>query len=178
MWEDMMLEDSNYNTLAATNLEKREETSETSLHAIDDEGMGYTSGAPNELAREMKAKGDDSFRKQQWESALEYYTRALGYTPDNEKLLSNRSAVYVEMGLHQQALDDAMRCGEISPEWPKAFFRQGLALRALKRYDMAISAFSEGLTRDPTNPSWQTELEETERLKAARKAARAARCSR
>mmetsp|Transcript_119064 Transcript_119064/g.210566 ORF Transcript_119064/g.210566 Transcript_119064/m.210566 type:complete len:440 (+) Transcript_119064:43-1362(+) len=84
-------------------------------------------------AKEMKARGDDCFKKQNWEQSVEYYTRGLGHTPDSEKLLSNRSAAYVEMKRYQEALDDAMRCADIAPEWPKSFFRQGIALRALKR---------------------------------------------
>lgn len=131
---------------------------------------GWTS---EDYAKEMKARGDDCFKKQDWEPAVDYYTRGLGYTPDSEKLLSNRSAAYVELKRYQEALDDAMRCAEIAPEWPKSFFRQGIALRALKRYDMALSVLAEGKDRDSNNPIWQKELAATEDLKAARQAARA-----
>jgi len=127
---------------------------------------------PHDHAAELKAKGDECFRKQRWESAVDFYTRALGHTPDNEKLLSNRSAAYMELKQYQAALDDAMQAEEVAPQWPKSFFRQGMALRALRRYDMAISAFSEGKAREPTNASWQKEIDETEEKKAARQAAR------
>lgn len=127
---------------------------------------------PQDHATELKAKGDECFRKQRWEPAVDFYTRALGHTPDNEKLLSNRSAAYLEAKQYQAALDDAKRAEEIAPEWPKSFFRQGMALRALRRYDMAISAFSEGKAREPNNASWQKEIDETEEKKAARQAAR------
>jgi len=95
-------------------------------------------------------------------------------TAHNETILSNRSAAYVDVKRYQDALDEAMRVAEIAPVWPKSFMRQGIALRvALKRYDMAISAFSEGKTREPNNPNWQREVDETEALKGARQAARA-----
>merc|ERR1712060_394682 len=118
-------------------------------------------------------RGDDNFKKRNWDQAVEHYTQALGHTPNDEKLLSNRSAAYIELKNYQQALEDGQRCEELSPEWPKAFFRQGVALRALRRYDMAVSVFSEGKARDPTNPSWQREIDDAEEKKAARQASRA-----
>merc|ERR1712129_155210 len=113
--------------------------------------------------------------RKQWDAAVEFYTQALGHTPDTEVLLANRSAAHAEAGRYQAALDDASRAGEVAPSWPKPFFRQGIALRSLKRYDMAISLFSEGKERDPGNPNWQREIEVTEQLKAARQAARMVR---
>jgi len=130
---------------------------------------------PEDHAKELKARGDECFRKLQWEPAIEFYTKALAHMPNNEKLLSNRSAAFMETKQYQAALDDALRCAEVAPQWPKSFFRQGVALRALRRYDMALSAFSEGRGREPKNPSWQSEIEETEERKAARQAARQAR---
>mmetsp|Transcript_28268 Transcript_28268/g.79091 ORF Transcript_28268/g.79091 Transcript_28268/m.79091 type:complete len:84 (-) Transcript_28268:211-462(-) len=81
----------------------------------------------------------------------------------------------MEAGEYQLALDDAMRAEEVAPAWPKPLFRRGVALRALKRYDMALSVFAEGMSRDPENPNWQREIDATEVLKAERLAARAAR---
>jgi len=172
-WQEVLLQETKQ-------LQGREEPA---IGALDDEeGLpALESGEePNregwtaaDHAKEMKAKGDDCFRKQKWEAAADFYSRALAHTPDNEKLLSNRSAAYVEAKQYQAALDDAMRAVEVAPEWPKSFFRQGVALRALRRYDMALSAFSEGKAREPQNRSWQLEIEATEEKKAARLAARA-----
>lgn len=41
---------------------------------------------------------------------------------------------------------------ELAPSWSKATFRRGIALRGLKRFDMAISAFAQGQDQD----AWQT----------------------
>eukprot|EP00445_Apocalathium_hangoei_P026325 CAMPEP_0203923842 /NCGR_PEP_ID=MMETSP0359-20131031/63662_1 /ASSEMBLY_ACC=CAM_ASM_000338 /TAXON_ID=268821 /ORGANISM="Scrippsiella Hangoei, Strain SHTV-5" /LENGTH=497 /DNA_ID=CAMNT_0050851971 /DNA_START=18 /DNA_END=1508 /DNA_ORIENTATION=- len=131
---------------------------------------GQEARTPTEHAMELKARGDDCFKRRQWDAAIELYGRALGFTPDAEAVLSNRSAALAEAGQYQAALDDALRAAEVAPQWPKAYFRQGVALRALRRYDMAISVFSEGLARDPKNPSWKREIEDTEAKKAVRQA--------
>lgn len=57
-----------------------------------------------------------------------------------------------EAGEYQLALDDAMRAEEVAPAWPKPLFRRGVALRALKRYDMALSVFAEGTPCDFDGP--------------------------
>lgn len=138
-----------------------------------DANLALEGAESDKHAAEAKRKGDECFKHRQWEDAIEQYTLALQHMPDNEKVLSNRSASFMELKQYQNALDDAVRAGEVAPEWPKAFFRQGVALRALRRYDMAISNFSDGAARDPANPSWQQEIEDTEEKKAARQAARA-----
>lgn len=145
------------------------------IGGLDDDTNLALEGAetPAKNAEEAKRKGDESFKKRQWEDAIEHYTRALQHMPESEKVLSNRSAAFMELKQFQNALDDAVRASEVAPEWPKVFFRQGVALRALRRYDMAISAFSDGAAREPTNPSWRREIEDTEEKKAARQAARA-----
>jgi len=120
-----------------------------------------------------KLKGDECFKKRQWDNAIEHYTASLRMQPASAKVLCNRSAAYMEVKQFQLALDDALQAAELSPDWPKTLFRQGLALRALRRYDMALSSFAEGMARDGKNPDWENEIRRTEELKAARRLARA-----
>eukprot|EP00927_Polykrikos_kofoidii_P021339 TRINITY_DN20220_c0_g1_i1.p1 TRINITY_DN20220_c0_g1~~TRINITY_DN20220_c0_g1_i1.p1 ORF type:complete len:509 (+),score=77.66 TRINITY_DN20220_c0_g1_i1:39-1529(+) len=115
---------------------------------------------------EIKRRGDECFRTQQWEKAIALYSLALQHAPEHEKLLCNRSAAYMEVRSYRHALKDATEARRVSPAWPKALFRQGVALRALRRYDMAISAFYEGKSIDTINPSWQREIDDTENEKA------------
>lgn len=174
-WPEVMFHDpqcvAEKDTLGSLD-EELEGNKEGQLRSISDAPEAKT---PAEFASDLKRRGDDFFRKQNWDAAVDFYTQGLNHTPGDEKLLSNRSAAFAEAKRFQPALDDAMQCIEIAPEWPKAFFRQGVALRGLRRYDMSISVFSEGKARDPTNPSWQREIAETESLKAARQAARSQR---
>ena len=73
-----------------------------------------------------------------------------------------------------------MQGEELAPSWSKGTFRRGIALRGLRRYDMAISAFAQGQDQarvewmalsherscqDPSNPNWAKEIEETERMR-------------
>lgn len=50
----------------------------------------------------------------------------------------------------------------MKPAWPKGYYRQGLALRGLQRFDDAVVAFKDGRFRDPANADWEREIKKTE----------------
>ncbi|XP_041666809.1 tetratricopeptide repeat protein 28 isoform X1 [Cheilinus undulatus] len=81
--------------------------------------------------------------------AVRLYTEALTADPQNCILYSNRSAAYLRLGQYSTALDDAIKARLINPKWPKAYFRQGVALQYLGRHADALAAFASGLAQDP-----------------------------
>ncbi|CAB3376550.1 Hypothetical predicted protein [Cloeon dipterum] len=82
-------------------------------------------------------------------NAIALYTEALLISPGHPVLLSNRSAARIKLGDFQSALQDALAAREAEPRWPKAYFRQGVALQCLGRHGDALAAFSSGLGQDP-----------------------------
>merc|ERR1712003_142766 len=115
----------------------------------------------------QKDKADAAFKEGLYRDAIVYYTRALRYTPLNEKLLSNRSAGYFQISKFQLALEDASKAVELEPNWPKSYFRKARALRGLKRFNEAILAFQDGKDLDPENKVWDKEIQRTKELQAA-----------
>lgn len=81
--------------------------------------------------------------------AVRLYSEALAADPQNCILYSNRSAAYLRLGQYGTALDDAVKARLINPKWPKAYFRQGVALQYLGRHADALAAFASGLAQDP-----------------------------
>nr|AFK44487.1 unknown [Medicago truncatula] len=55
----------------------------------------------------------------------------------------------MKLGQAEQALADAKACRALRPDWSKACYREGAALRLLLRFDEAANAFYEGVTLDP-----------------------------
>ncbi|XP_068900354.1 tetratricopeptide repeat protein 28 isoform X3 [Tenebrio molitor] len=84
-------------------------------------------------------------------TAVALYTDALQLDPTNHILYSNRSAAKLKQGLFAQALQDAITARDLCPTWPKAYYRQGVALQCLGRHGDALAAFSQGLAQDPTS---------------------------
>ncbi|XP_026681629.1 tetratricopeptide repeat protein 28-like [Diaphorina citri] len=81
--------------------------------------------------------------------AVTLYGEALQLDPSNYLIYSNRSAAFLKMGQFQHALSDAVRARDLNPNWPKAYYRQGVALQCLGKYGEALAAFSSGLAVDP-----------------------------
>lgn len=84
--------------------------------------------------------------------AIQLYSEALGLDPANHVLHANRSAAYIKLGKFQLALQDAVKARKLNPKWPKAYYRQGVALQCLGRHADALASFSSGLAQDPKNP--------------------------
>ncbi|XP_054719105.1 tetratricopeptide repeat protein 28-like [Uloborus diversus] len=84
-------------------------------------------------------------------SAIKLYTEAIVLDPGNHVLYSNRSAAYIKLGKFGKALQDAIKARELHPKWPKAYYRQGVALQCLGRHADSLAAFASGLAQDSKN---------------------------
>lgn len=58
--------------------------------------------------------------------------QAIDFDPTEAVYLSNRSLCWIRMGQADHALSDARACRELRPDWAKACYREGAALRLLQ----------------------------------------------
>ncbi|KAJ4719683.1 Ankyrin repeat family protein [Melia azedarach] len=112
-------------------------------------------------AAEAKSRGDEAFKQKDYHMAVDCYTQAIDLDPNDATLFSNRSLCWIRLGQAEQALADAKACRAIRPNWPKACYREGAALRLLRKYDEAASTFYEGVKLDPENKELVTAFRET-----------------
>ncbi|CAK0794429.1 unnamed protein product, partial [Prorocentrum cordatum] len=157
-WQELLQSDEDALNKPQGSLEEFQEAWERAKREPSPDRDDWT---PDDWADEEKTKADTAFKEGIYRDAVVYYTRALRYTPRNEKLLSNRSAAYLKLGKSQLALDDALEAEKIEPNWTKIYFRKGQALRSLKRFADAVSAFKEGKELDAKNPDWDREIQNT-----------------
>lgn len=131
------------------------------------EPAGSATEGWQDKAAEAKKNGGDKFKNKDWSGALEYYSAAIRCTPAGDEslsaLLSNRSATLLQLGHTAAALNDAQRCAELAPQWPKGHFRTGCCLRQVERLEEAVAAFRQGQALEPSNKDWEREVEKTER---------------
>ncbi|XP_032367617.1 tetratricopeptide repeat protein 28 [Etheostoma spectabile] len=107
------------------------------------------SGLSKARFMEKVRQSNEACRRGDFQSAVSLYTDALQADPQNCILYSNRSAALLKLGRHRAALDDAGKACRLNPKWPKAYFRQGVALQYLGRHADALAAFASGLAQDP-----------------------------
>ncbi|KAM3874095.1 tetratricopeptide repeat protein 28 [Diretmus argenteus] len=98
---------------------------------------------------ERVRRSNQACQQGEYALAVSLYSEALTADPQNCILYSNRSAAHLRLGQYSTALDDALKARVINPKWPKAYFRQGVALQYLGRHADALAAFASGLAQDP-----------------------------
>ncbi|KAI9028525.1 hypothetical protein DFJ74DRAFT_659160 [Hyaloraphidium curvatum] len=147
-------------------LERREDAvGEEEEAGSDKEPVQDEARARTECA-DLKAKGNEAFKKKDYIEAIKHYTKALAVLkdlkvfPDQDAVaaekavfFSNRSACYVKFPKRlNEALQDADKAVVLNPQWAKGFIRQAFALRALQRESDAVEALVERLAISEEEP--------------------------
>jgi stress-induced-phosphoprotein 1 len=125
-------------------------------------------------ALEAKEKGNELYKKKDFEGALTHYAKALESDPESMGVKLNIAAVHFEKGDLDKCIET---CKEVIEEGrskrvdfqviAKAFFRIGNAYLKREDYDNAIEAYNKSLTEHSTAPTL-TALRKAEKLKKER----------
>lgn len=87
---------------------------------------------------EFKTKGNQSFKNENYEEAIKYYTDGLSSDFENKYILySNRSAANLKLKKIDEATSDAVESCLLNPKWPKGWSRLYECLKILKKDDLA-----------------------------------------
>ena len=84
------------------------------------------------------------FVDEDYDAAMELYSKALQELPDFSQALSCRSAAYIKLKKYTQALEDCNNVIQIDSSVEPAYFRKGLACFELGEYETAKKAFEIG----------------------------------
>lgn len=108
----------------------------------------------NEQAEKAKSRGNEHFKRQEWNDAIREYTTAIdAQQPEAPVLYANRSIARLKAGLVDEAVQDAEKAVSLDPYYGKGFVRLGEALDKAGKLEEAIKAFesavakSDGLTK-------------------------------
>ncbi|XP_031503336.1 hsp70-Hsp90 organizing protein 3 [Nymphaea colorata] len=126
-------------------------------------------------AQREKEKGNAAYKKKEFEEAIEHYTRAMELDDQDISYLTNRAAVYMEMGKYEDCIKDCDKAVERGRELhsdfkmiSRALTRKGSALVKLakcsKDYEPAIETFQKALT-EYRNPDTLKKLNDAEKAK-------------
>ncbi|KAJ2384290.1 HSP70/90 co-chaperone [Coemansia sp. RSA 2611] len=122
---------------------------------------------PLEVATNLKAEGNDSFKRGKFTEAAQYYAKALDYDHDDKSLkvalLINRAAANLELQNYGMVLRDCADALRIRPNTVKALFRSAKACVALEKFEEARECCKWGLNIEPQNKelaAMQTQVEE------------------
>ncbi|XP_062185217.1 hsp70-Hsp90 organizing protein-like [Phragmites australis] len=126
-------------------------------------------------AQKEKEAGNAAYKKKDFETAIQHYTKAMELDDEDISYITNRAAVYLEMGKYDECIKDCDKAVERGRELhadfkmiSRALTRKGTALAKLakssKDYDVAIETFQKALT-EHRNPDTLKKLNDAERAK-------------
>eukprot|EP00079_Xenopus_tropicalis_P008757 XP_002932145.2 PREDICTED: tetratricopeptide repeat protein 28 isoform X1 [Xenopus tropicalis] len=127
---------------------KKERSSVTGAKAFGGKVVDNSVLSKEEFIEKVR-HSNEACKNGDFQLAIDLYTETLLVDPQNCILYSNRSAAFLKVQQYEKSLDDAIKARLLNPKWPKAYFRQGVALQYLGRHADALAAFASGLAQDP-----------------------------
>lgn len=126
-------------------------------------------------AQKEKEAGNGAYKKKDFETAIQHYTKAIELDDEDISFLTNRAAVYLEMGKYEDCIKDCDKAVERGRELrsdykmvARALTRKGTALvkmaKCSKDFEPAIEAFHKALT-EHRNPDTLKRLNDAEKAK-------------
>lgn len=126
-------------------------------------------------AQKEKESGNAAYKKKDFETAIQHYTKAIELDDEDISYLTNRAAVYLEMGRYEDCIKDCDKAVERGRELrsdykmvARALTRKGTALvkmaKCSKDFEPAIETFQKALT-EHRNPDTLKKLNDAEKAK-------------
>lgn len=97
----------------------------------------------------LKEKANNLYQDSKYEEAIKIYDLALEHYSDNSTIHSNLSQTYIKMENFDKALFHANETIRIKPDWAKGYYRQGMALMKLNKFQEANKSLEEALQLAP-----------------------------
>lgn len=111
------------------------------------------------IADRLKEKGNVLVRDKKLLDAIQMYTRALEYNPQNQFIYANRAAAHSQRKDYKNTIMDCKRALDIDPNYSKAYSRLGSAYYFLGDYNNAVLNYGKALDLEPNNTSYKKDFE-------------------
>lgn len=105
------------------------------------DGSFDTSDVSAHQAEALRQRGNEAFKRRQFQEAKKLYSQAISLQNSNHLLYGNRSAASHQLKKFHDALEDAEKAIELSPDWPKGYLRKAAACESLQDWNEAVAAY-------------------------------------
>jgi stress-induced-phosphoprotein 1 len=137
---------------------KRELKEVSSLKAKE-EALAYINP---ELSEEHRQKGNEHFKKGEFNLALKEYEEATRRNPHDAKIFNNKATVFVKMLKFNEAMKEVDQCLKLDPTFTKAILRKASIYSFNKEYHKAIETYESILKIDENNITAKNGIRETQ----------------
>ncbi|XP_045483336.1 serine/threonine-protein phosphatase 5 [Harmonia axyridis] len=94
-----------------------------------------------EIAEDFKNQANDHFKKQDYDSAITFYSKAIEANPKSAVYYGNRSFAYLKLEWFGYALEDATKAIELDKNYIKGYYRRASAKMSLGKFKEALKDF-------------------------------------
>ncbi|KAL0244392.1 hypothetical protein GEMRC1_008476 [Eukaryota sp. GEM-RC1] len=115
-----------------------------------------------EKSAEVKLEANEFFKQGKWTEAIDKYSDAIKYNPEDHTLYSNRAAAFIKIMQWDLALKDCDKTLELAPDFIRAYLRRAQINFFLKRYHRCIEDYERVLHLDNANADAITGLQQTQ----------------
>lgn len=106
---------------------------------------------PEEQAVELKNKGNEAFKKHDWPTAVEFYSKAIELNDKEPTFWANRAQANLKTEAYGYAIRDATKAIELNPQFTKAYYRRAVAYTAILKPKDAVVDFTTCVKLEPGN---------------------------
>lgn len=92
-------------------------------------------------AEQLVQQGRDAYNQEDFSTAIEYYTQAIGLIPDQSLVYFLRGNSYLALEAFESALADQTQAIELDPDFARAYGARGFAHHGLGDIQAAVDDF-------------------------------------
>lgn len=117
-----------------------------------------------EAAEKFKNEANEYFKKQKYDLAIEYYTKAIEHNPNSAVYFANRSIANLRLESVGYALSDASKSIEIDKSYIKGYYRRAAAYMSLGKFKLALKDFEYVTKARPNDQDAKTKYTECNKI--------------
>ena len=104
-------------------------------------------------ARDRYRQGNDAFDREEYDTALNYYTKSIEMEPDSFEVYYIRGTVYGAKSEYEKAISDFDCAILLNPDYAEAYYGRAIAYSSLKEYGKAAADIKKSQALGfPVNP--------------------------
>lgn len=100
----------------------------------------------------LAAKGDEAYKQNKLEEAIDCYTKAVIFNPSDKVIMQKIANIYKLMGNNAKALSFYDKILALDENNTEAYFNKGLVFANQKNYDESIACFEKVINLSPDYP--------------------------
>ena len=104
---------------------------------------------PEAFAELYFFRGNTKYRLKQYQGAIDDYTKAIEFNPQDSFVFYNRGGAKDALGNPQEAIDDYTKALELNPQYADAYYNRGNAKDVLNDYNGAIEDYNKAIELNP-----------------------------